>query len=114
MDADHPSFRLETDRLLLRPFAPSDHEALFAIFSREDVVRYLYEGPHDEEEVRTRLVTKTTQREIAQPGDILRLAVLLKKNGRVIGDVVLHWMDDPHRSAEIGFVLHPDHAGKGY
>ena len=114
MDADHPPFRLETDRLLLRPFAPSDHDALHAIFSREEVVRYLYEGPHDEDEVQRRLDLKITQRSIERPGDILRLAVLSKANGRVIGDVVLHWMDDEHRSAEVGFALHPDHQGKGY
>ena len=114
MDADHPPFRLETDRLLLRPFAPSDHDALHAIFSREEVVRYLYEGPHDEDEVQRRLDLKITQRSIERPGDILRLAVLSKANGRVMGDVVLHWMDDEHRSAEVGFALHPDHQGKGY
>jgi len=114
MDADHPPFRLETDRLLLRPFAPSDHDAMLAIYSREDVVRYLYEGPHDEDEVRERLAVKVTQREIEGPGDILRLAVLLKANARVIGDLTLRWMPDEHRQAEIGFVVHPDFQGKGY
>jgi RimJ/RimL family protein N-acetyltransferase len=114
MDADHPPFRLETDRLLLRPFAPSDADAMFAIYSRDEVVRYLYEGPHDEDEVRKRLALKVVQREIEGPGDVLRLAVLLKANARVIGDVMLHWMPDEHRQAEIGFVLHPDHQRKGY
>ena len=114
MDADHPPFRLETDRLLLRPFAPSDHDALHAIFSQEQVVRYLYEGPHDEDEVQRRLNLKVTQRSIERPVETLRLAVLLKANGRVIGDVVLTWVEDEHRQAEIGFVLHPDHQGKGY
>jgi RimJ/RimL family protein N-acetyltransferase len=114
MDADHPPFRLETDRLLLRPFAPSDHEAMLAIFSRPDVVELLYHGPLDEDEVRERLSVKTTQRSIEGPGDILRLAVLLKANGRVIGDVLLNWMENEHRQGEIGFVLHPDHQGKGY
>lgn len=114
MDADHPPFRLETDRLLLRPFAPSDHEAMHAIFSRHDVVELLYHGPLDDDEVRERLSLKTTQRSIEGPGDILRLAVLLKANGRVIGDVLLHWLENEHRQGEIGFVLHPDHHGKGY
>jgi RimJ/RimL family protein N-acetyltransferase len=114
MDADHPPFRLETDRLLLRPFAPSDHDAMLAIFSRKEVVEYLYEGPHDEEEVRRRLDQKIAWRQIDGPGDVLRLAVLLKANGRVIGDVVLTWIDNEHRQGEIGYVLHPDHKGKGY
>ncbi|HEY7281313.1 MAG TPA: GNAT family N-acetyltransferase [Actinomycetota bacterium] len=114
MDADHPPFRLETDRLLLRPWAPSDHDAMFAIYSSEDVVRYLYVGPHDEDAARERLTLQVAQREIEGPGDFLRLAVLLKANARVIGDVMLHWMPDEHRQAEIGFVLHPDFQGKGY
>jgi len=114
MDADHPPFRLETDRLLLRPFAPSDHEAMHAIYSRPDVVELLYEGPHDEDEVQRRLELKINQRQIDGPGDTLRLAVLLKANGRVVGDVVLTWIDNEYRQGEIGFVLHPDHHGKGY
>jgi RimJ/RimL family protein N-acetyltransferase len=114
MDADHPPFRLETDRLLLRPFAPSDHDALFAIFSREDVSEFLYHGPEDEDAVRERLSRQIGYRSLEGPGDVLRLAVLLKANGRVIGDVMLRWVEDGHRQAEIGFVLHPDHRGKGY
>jgi RimJ/RimL family protein N-acetyltransferase len=111
---DAPKLPLETDRLLLRPFAPSDFDAMFAIFSRADVATYLYHGAQSEEEVRERLNEKIANREIAEPGDILRLAVLLKKNGRVIGDVVLHWHGDQHRQGEIGFVVHPDQHGHGY
>jgi RimJ/RimL family protein N-acetyltransferase len=114
MDADHPPFRLETDRLLLRPFAPSDFDALFDIFSREDVVRLLYQGPEDEDAVRERLDRQITEREIERPGDMLRLAVVSKGNGRLIGDVLLRWIENEHRQGEIGFVLHPDHQGKGY
>jgi RimJ/RimL family protein N-acetyltransferase len=105
---------LETDRLLLRPFAPSDFEALHAILSREDVSTYLYWGPQSEEEVQDRLATMIGFRSIEQPGDTLRLAILLKANGRVIGDVVLHWHDNQHRQGYVGFIVHPDHQGKGY
>jgi len=105
---------LETDRLLLRPFAPSDFEALHAILSREDVSTYLYWGPQSEEEVQERLAKMIGFRSIEQPGDTLRLAILLKANGRVIGDVVLHWLDGPHLQGDVGFIVHPDHQGKGY
>jgi len=105
---------IETDRLLLRPFAPSDLEALHDILSREDVSRFLYWGPQSEEEVQARLTKMTAFRSIEAPGDTLRLAVLLKANGRVIGDVVLHWKDDQHRQGDVGFVVHPSHQRKGY
>jgi len=105
---------IETDRLLLRPFAPSDLEALHDILSREDVSRFLYWGPQSEEEVQARLTKMMSFRSIEAPGETLRLAVLLKANGRVIGDVMLHWNDDQHRQGNVGFILHPSHQGKGY
>ena len=37
-----PTYPLETERLLLRPFAAGDLDALLAIQSRDDVTRYLY------------------------------------------------------------------------
>jgi len=105
---------IETERLLLRTFAPSDLEALHDILSRDDVTRYLYWGPQSEEEVQDRLTQMMNFRSLDGPGDTLRLAVLLKANGRVIGDVVLHWRDDPHLQGYVGFVVHPSHQGKGY
>jgi RimJ/RimL family protein N-acetyltransferase len=46
-----PSFPIETDRLLLRPFDASDHAALLAIHSRPDVARYLYWDARGPDEV---------------------------------------------------------------
>jgi RimJ/RimL family protein N-acetyltransferase len=100
--------------LLLRPYAPSDLEALLAIYSRPDVVRYLYYETRDEDEVRELLARKVAQRSLDEPGDVLALAVVLKANGRVIGDVILAWLDNEHHQGEIGYVIHPDHQGKGY
>ena len=40
-----PAFPIETERLLLRPYAPGDFDALLAIQSRADVNRFLYSEP---------------------------------------------------------------------
>jgi RimJ/RimL family protein N-acetyltransferase len=105
---------IETDRLLLRPFATSDEDAMLAIYSREDVARYLYQGPRDRAAVRGSLAEKVRRRAISAEGDGLALAVVTKESGSLVGDVVLQYVSEQHRQVEIGFVVHPDHQGLGY
>jgi RimJ/RimL family protein N-acetyltransferase len=100
--------------LRLRPFAEHDLDALFAYQSREDVARFLYWGPRTREEVRDALRLKIASREIRAEGDVLALAVDLKTSGETIGDVILRLTSEPHRTAELGYVIHPDHQGNGY
>lgn len=109
-----PSYPIETERLLLRPFATSDHTALLAIHSREDLTRYLYWGPRGPAEVSEVLVDKVAGAKLEQEGDVLHLAVVLREEGTLVGDVLLMWSSLVHRSAEVGFVFHPDHHGRGY
>jgi RimJ/RimL family protein N-acetyltransferase len=106
--------RLETERLLLRPFVPDDFAALYAIQSRPDVVRWLYWGPRDEDEVRDVLEKKIARTDLVHDGDSLSFAVVLKESGEVIGESVLFLLSTRHRQGEIGFALHPDHQGHGY
>jgi RimJ/RimL family protein N-acetyltransferase len=40
-----PAWPLRTERLLLRPFAPDDLDALYAIQPDESVARWLYNEP---------------------------------------------------------------------
>ena len=58
MRTRRPSYPIETERLLLRPFHKGDFEGLFAIQSRPDVARYLYGEPSDTEETRRSLEEK--------------------------------------------------------
>ena len=39
---------------------------------------------------------------------------MLRDSGEMIGECSLRWASAEHRQAEIGFVLHPDHHGRGY
>ena len=108
------TYPLETERLLLRPFAPGDFDALYAYQSRPDVTRYLYWGPRTQDEVREALEKKLASTAIRSEGDVLSLAVVLKENDELVGDFILHWTSEEHQQAEIGYIIHPEHAGHGY
>jgi RimJ/RimL family protein N-acetyltransferase len=100
---------LETERLLLRPFAATDFEPLLAMQSRPDVARWLYWEARDAEAVRAALETK-----IAADDGLLSFAVVLKASQELVGDLSLSTVSAEHRQAEIGFIFHPDHHGRGY
>jgi RimJ/RimL family protein N-acetyltransferase len=105
---------LETDRLILRPFVAEDFDAVFGMQSRPDVARYLVWDARNEDEVRTALEVKVSSTAIRAEGDALFLAAVLRSTGELVGDVVLHWISREHSTAEIGFIVHPDHQGHGY
>jgi RimJ/RimL family protein N-acetyltransferase len=105
---------MTTARLLLRQFTADDFEPLLAIQSRPDVARWLYWGARGPDEVRTSLQDKARGSTLAEDGDSVSLAVVLKESGELIGDCMLRLVSREHRQGEIGFVFHPDHHGRGY
>jgi RimJ/RimL family protein N-acetyltransferase len=114
MTGEEPTRRLETERLLLRPFEPKDFEALYAIHSRDDVARYLYWDPRSRAESRAALEQRIRGTALRSEGDWLNLAVVLKATAELVGEVSLLWVSSMHRVGEIGFLFHPDHQGHGY
>lgn len=111
---DALEYPLKTARLLLRPYEKTDFEELYGIQSRADVTRYLYWGPRDRTGVRDSLAMKLRATGFDDGGDNLTLAVVLPETGALIGDVQLVWVSRDHLQGEIGYVFHPDHAGRGY
>jgi len=109
-----PIEALETERLLLRPFQASDFDALLAIHSRPDVARYVYWEPRTTEEMRAVLSRKIGGRSFRSEGDSLAFAVVLKDSGELVGDVSLALLSERDRLGELGFLVHPDHHGRGY
>jgi RimJ/RimL family protein N-acetyltransferase len=101
-----PRLPIETARLRLRRLVPGDLAALHAIQSREDVTRWLYWGPREEDEVRASL-----EAHIARPSDE-GVVLAIDLNGDLIGTANVAVGE--HRQGEIGFMLHPDHQGHGY
>ena len=109
-----PDYPIETDRLRLRPFEPGDLDDLHAVQALPEVTRYLYREVLSYEESRELLETRISRPSIEAEGDKLNLAIVTKDGGCFVGDVTLVWLSEVHKQGEIGFVLHPDHHGRGY
>jgi RimJ/RimL family protein N-acetyltransferase len=112
-----PALRLtepwRTERLVLRPFAEGDLDALYDMQSRPDVARYLYWSPRSRDETAQSLEEKMMRRSIEAEGDILILAVTRLAGGPVIGDLMVCYTSAAHQQAEIGYLFHPDAQGQG-
>ncbi len=107
-------FRLETDRLYLRPLDTPDIQAFSAYRSDPDIARYQGWGTPFTEEQAEEFIE---QMKAVTPGEIgqwLQLGMELKDGGTLIGDVAFQIIKDSHRQAEIGMTLSANHHGKGY
>jgi RimJ/RimL family protein N-acetyltransferase len=109
-----PNWPIETARLTLRPFVEEDFEALHAMRSSPEVVRYLYEEPTSAEQTREVLDRRIARTSWAKEGDWLAAAVVERASGVTVGDVALFWASERDRTAEIGFIFDPRHQGKGF
>ncbi|WP_367432183.1 GNAT family N-acetyltransferase [Streptomyces celluloflavus] len=109
-----PHYPIRTERLDLRPVHTDDFDAIHAYQRRPEVCRYLYWGPFEEAESRASVAAKTARTTLRAEGDILQLAVVVREAGRLVGDVTFVWTSREHRQGGIGYVFHPDAAGRGY
>jgi RimJ/RimL family protein N-acetyltransferase len=107
-----PPYPIQTKRLLLRPLQADDAGAMFAYRCRDDVCRYLLHPPQTLEQVATRAANSRS--ELTDEGQVLSLAVVERDGGAFVGDIVLMYHSREQRSGELGYVLNPEHAGKGY
>ena len=107
-----PVWPLETERLVLRPYAAGDLDDLHALYAEEEVARWLYHGPSTLEESREKLVRKVAGHALsAEHG--LSAAVQLQ-DGTYVGDIVLFYGSVEHKTVEVGFSFDPRHQGNGY
>ena len=109
-----PALPLRTPRLLLRPFAPGDVEALLPVHGDPEQVRFVPYAPRDRAGVVGVLERKVTSTRLAQEGDLLELAVVLADDGTLIGDVLLALRSVEHETLEVGYIFSRAHGGCGY
>jgi ribosomal-protein-alanine N-acetyltransferase len=103
---------LETDRLHLRPLAPRDAEALFAIMSDAEAMRFWDWSPFRELETVREVVA--SQLASMQAGEACYWAACLRGTGHAIGTCDLSDIDRHHGRAEVGFAFHRSYWGNGY
>ncbi|WP_030489807.1 GNAT family N-acetyltransferase [Micromonospora chokoriensis] len=107
-----PTYPIRTARLALRPVTIDDLDDVHAFQRRPDVVRWMLGA-----EPRTREQSRASVRAMAgedawrAEGDCLTVAAVT--DAGVIGIVELVWRSPADRTAELGFVFHPDHGGRG-
>lgn len=110
-----PDYPIKTARLLLRPYADTDVAGLHDIYSRPEVVRYLYEEPRSLANVRAMVADRLDNVALISGGDYLSLVVALPEDPDTpIGTAMFHWASEEHAQGEVGYTLHPDQQGRGY
>ncbi|GIJ43510.1 N-acetyltransferase [Virgisporangium aliadipatigenens] len=109
-----PSYPVRTERLLLRPLTVADTDALLAYRGDPQVCRYLPFAPMDRRVIGERFAGVWATTALTDEDQAMTLGVELAATGELVGDVVLFWRSREHRRGEIGYVMNPDHHGKGY
>ncbi len=106
-----PTLPITTERLVLRRARLDDAEPLHSYFSDPEVCRYLLHEPVSLEDCRTKVEAWTTRVDPQEDGQALWLIAEL--DGRHIGHVLMILSGKEVSKAEIGWVFHPDAAGRG-
>ena len=99
---------IETPRLVLRPFVPSDLDDLASILADESVNRYLYREPCNARRDCSRHWTSASM-PLTTPEEskIFASPSLYRRHNRLIGHFMLHWNEDVHHQGEMGGSLQP-------
>ena len=109
-----PAYPIRTERLVLRPFTPSDLDAVADMQSRPDVVRYHRWDVMDREAAEAFLERRLGQTAIDGDNTAIVLAATIPPSDRMVGEFMLRLTSAKHRQGEIGWSLHPDARGHGY
>lgn len=109
-----PLLPIVTERLVLRPFTRGDVDAVHAYRCREDVARYLFDGPMTRETCAEAIQLRVRQVSFAEEGDRIVLAAERQDSGELIGEISLIWRSVVSRQGEIGYIFHPDYQHLGY
>jgi RimJ/RimL family protein N-acetyltransferase len=109
-----PPYRIETERLVLRPWALEDAPALGAALaqSREHLLPWMA-WARDEPAPRAALLDRIRRfRAQFDLGTDFVLGIFDRESGAVVGGTGLHHRVGP-LAAEIGYWVHVDHVGRG-
>jgi RimJ/RimL family protein N-acetyltransferase len=107
-----PTYPMRTPRLALRPITVDDLDDVHAWQSRPGVVQWMAGAePRTREQSRASVLAMVGEDALRAEGDCLTLAATTEAG--VVGTVELVWRSEQNRTAELGYVFHPDHGGRG-
>lgn len=101
---------LTTTRLILKPFSPSDAEAVLAYRSDPEVTKYQNFCPTNIEETKAFILRKSGTFNVEDSW--FQLGIY--REGQVIGDIGIHFIGPINSQCEIGYTLARNEQGKGY
>ena len=104
--------RIETHRLILRPFRAEDAEDMFANWASDpEVTRFLTWPPHSDADVTRWLLSQWIPH--YEDGGYFQWAIELRETGAVIGSIAVVKLEEAIGSAEIGYCLGRAFWGRG-
>lgn len=107
---------LHTERLLLRRVRDDDFTDLIAYYGDASVTRYVPFDACDDERMRKRMARFAAAVEPVEDDVDQVVPALLDLDGRVVGDLMLRLKatGGPRTVAELGWIMNPTFAGRGY
>jgi RimJ/RimL family protein N-acetyltransferase len=106
-------YPLLTERLMIRALTPDDVDRHYAMFSDPEVVRYLYFGPFDRPGAQEHLERRSVV-ELPEEGGWVNFGLEVRGEGILIGELAMGFISATHKHYEVGYVLDPAYAGRGY
>jgi len=103
---------LETSRLKLTQLSKDDGEALFSVFSEEDVIKFYDIEVHESQEQSLKLIEFFNSRFFDETG--IRWAIRLKETNQLIGTCGFNSWNQKMKNAGIGYELSSKYWGLGY
>ncbi len=106
--------RIETPRLILRPFTLADVDDVTAYQSVEECVRYVPFNVRSRDEVLAAFERQRPSDHITEPGNFFILGMELKATGHVIGQVNLGFEAASPKTASFGYLTHNEYWRQGF
>ena len=106
-------YPLLTERLIIRALTPDDADRHYALFSDAEVVRYLYFGPFDRPGAEEHLARRSVV-DLPVEGGWINFGLEVQGEGVLIGELAMGFISATHKHYEVGYVLDPAYAGRGY
>lgn len=106
-----PFQNLETERLYLRRVIKEDVNEIFALRSDQEVMKYIPRPLVKTEEDALAHIAMIDEKINSNEG--INWAITLKNNPKLIGIIGHYRIRPEHFRAEIGYMLLPEHQGKG-
>ena len=102
---------LTTERLVLRQMTAADANEVFFFRSDDVVMKYIGRAKAQTLEEAVNWLAMVNDRLVKNEG--ICWAITLKGDPKMIGNISFWRMEKEHYRAEVGYVMHPDHYGKG-